>query len=59
MQHSYDLDQGQDADDQDQNTAKDPSEIRAVNTENRARKIEGLKKRTTYGGEKIDPTKLE
>jgi hypothetical protein len=59
MQHQYDFDQGKNADDEEQNTAKDPSEIRAVNNENRARAKEGLKKRTTYGGEKIDPKKLD
>jgi RHS repeat-associated protein len=59
MQHQYDLDQGKSADDQYPNTAKDPSEIRAVNNENRARKIDKLEKRTTYGGEKIDPKKLQ
>ena len=59
MQHQYDLDQGKAADDQYPNTAKGPSEIRAVNNENRARKIDNLEKRKTYGGEKIDPKKLQ
>jgi uncharacterized protein RhaS with RHS repeats len=59
MSHQYDLDTGNSKDDQEEDTAKDPSEIRAVNNENRARKIEGSKKRTTYGGEKIDSEKLE
>lgn len=59
MQHQYDFDQGNSADDQYPNTAKDPSEIRAVKNENRARKIEGSHKRTTYGGKKIDPNKLK
>ena len=59
MQHQYDLDQGKAADDQEVNSAKDPSEIRAVNNENRARKIDKLDKRTTYGGEEIDPNKLK
>lgn len=59
MQHQYDLDQGTNTDDQDDNSAKDPSEIRAVNNENRARQIEHLKKKTTYGGVEIDPKKLK
>jgi len=58
MQHEYDLDQGEDADDQD-NTAEDPSEIRAVNNENRGRTLLGFFKRLTYGGKKIDKDKLE
>ena len=59
MQHQYDLDQGKSSDNQEVNSAKDPSEIRAVKNENRARKIDNLEKRTTYGGEKIDPNKLK
>lgn len=59
MRHMYDNDTGNNKDDQPNNTAKDPSEIRAVNNENRARKMEGLPARTTYGGEKIDPKKLK
>ena len=56
MQHQYDYDQGENKDDQD-NTEKDPSEIRAVNNENRGRSILGFLKRLTYGGKKIDPKK--
>jgi len=59
MQHQYDLDQGKSADNLEENSAKDPSEIAAVNNENRARKIDNLEKRTTYDGEKIDPNKLK
>ena len=59
MQHQYDLDQGKSTDDQSPNTAKDPSEIRAVNNENHARDIDNMDKRTTYGSEQIDPKKLD
>ena len=60
LQHQYDYDKGNMAKDQDTtSSAKDPSEIRAVNLENRARKIEKLKQRTKYGGEDIDPKKLK
>jgi len=59
MQHQYDLDQGKSADDQEVNSAEDPSEIRAVKNENRAREIEKGKKRDSYGGKKIDPNKLK
>lgn len=59
MQHQFDLDQGKMSDSADVDpSAKDPAEIRAVNTENKARKMEGLPKRTKYGGEEIDPKKL-
>jgi len=58
LQHMYDFDQGCMADNQDSN-AKDPAEIRAVYTENLMRKVLGLKTRTTYGGEEIDPDKLK
>jgi uncharacterized protein RhaS with RHS repeats len=57
MQHQYDLDQGNSTDDAYPNNAQDPSEIRAVNNENRVRKKDD--KRTTYGGEQIDQNKLE
>jgi len=30
-----------------------------INNENRARKIDNMDKRTTYGGDQIDPKKLE
>jgi hypothetical protein len=51
MQHQFDYDQGQMKD----ATyifpkANRPQEIRAVKNENRARLIEGLPRRTTYGG---------
>lgn len=60
MQHQYDYDQGKMADSENiPSSAKDPGEIRAVNTENRARKIEGTKKRTKYGEIEIDPKKLD
>lgn len=59
MRHQYDYDQGKMEDYSGEPSAKDPSEIRAVNNENRGRKIEGLGSRTTYGGKKIDPKKLE
>ena len=58
MGHQYDDDQGENADFEG-NTAKDPAEIRGVNNENRERNIEGEEKRTTYGGEEIDPNKLK
>jgi RHS repeat-associated protein len=57
MQHQYDYDQGNMADNSEVNDENDPAEIRAVNNENRIRKILKMDKRTTYGGE-IDPTKL-
>lgn len=59
MQHQYDYDSGNMKDAEYPPSAKSPQEIRAVNNENRARASEGLKKRTTYGGEKIDPNKLD
>jgi hypothetical protein len=59
MQHQFDYDQGNAMDNQEENTSKDPMEIRAVNNENRARKIDGIEKRTTYGGKKIEPNKLK
>ncbi|RYF23507.1 MAG: RHS repeat-associated core domain-containing protein [Flavobacteriales bacterium] len=59
LRHQYDNDIGNTKDNEKVNSAKDPAEIRAVNNENRARKIEGLPKRTTYGGKEIDPKKLK
>ena len=60
LQHQYDYDQGKMADSyKKQPNANDPGEIRAVNTENRARKLEGLEKRTTYGGEPINKKKIQ
>jgi RHS repeat-associated protein len=58
MQHQYDYDQGNMSDSNGKG-AKDPSEIRAVKNENRARKIENLPPRTKYGEEIIDPNKLK
>lgn len=58
MSHQFDEDNNNVADDQYPNTASDPSEIRAVYTENRGRDIEKLPKRKTYGGNKIDMKKL-
>lgn len=58
MRHQYDHDIGNMKDSHENSTAEDPAEIRAVNNENRARKIEGLPERTTYGGRKIDMKKL-
>ena len=54
MRHQYDRDINNDKDNLEENTAQDPSEIRAVNNENRARKLEKISTRTTYGGEMID-----
>jgi RHS repeat-associated protein len=60
LQHQHDYDKGKMADGHNiSSSAKNPAEIRAVNTENRARKIENLPKRTKYGGEEINPKKLE
>ncbi len=59
MSHQIDEDNGNTADDQYPNSASDPSEIRAVHTENKARIIDGLPLRTNYGGEKIDSDKLK
>ena len=51
MRHQYDFDTGNMSDNHS-SSAIDPAEIRAVNNENRARKIEGNKMRTKYGGKK-------
>jgi len=59
MRHQNDHEIGNTDDNQLRNNAKDPSEIRAVNNENRARKKENLPLRTTYGGKKIDPELLK
>ena len=59
MRHQYDHQIGNTGDNADYPSATDPAEIRAVNNENRARKIEKSKERKTYGGEKIDPKKLK
>jgi hypothetical protein len=54
MQHQYDFDQCKMKDAVDNvRGAYRPQEIRAVKNENRARKIEFLPIRTTYGGIKI------
>jgi RHS repeat-associated protein len=58
IQHQYDFDQGNMKDENGEG-ANDPTEIRAVNNENRARNIEKSGKRTKYGGKEIDPKKLE
>lgn len=59
MRHQHDHEIGNTSDNEDINSTRDPSEIRAVNNENRARKIEGLPLRTKYGKDKIDPKKLQ
>jgi RHS repeat-associated protein len=58
MQHQYDFDQGNMSDSNGKG-AKDPSEIRAVKNENRARKIENLSPRIKYGEEIINLNKLK
>lgn len=58
MRHQYDFEIGNMLDNSSTNNENDPSEIRAVYLENRARDIEKLKHRTKYGG-KIDPKKLQ
>ena len=55
MQHQYDKDTGNQADATNYNDADNPSEQRAVKTENEARKLEGVPLRTTYGGERVNP----
>ncbi|HFG0566787.1 TPA: RHS repeat domain-containing protein [Flavobacterium psychrophilum] len=58
MRHQYDYEIGNMGDNvKGGGSATDPAEIRAVNNENRARKIEGLPKRATYGT-LIDPKQL-
>jgi RHS repeat-associated protein len=54
MRHQYDYDQGKMADSVGKLYHKNPAEKRAVESENRARKIEGLPKRNTYGGKEFD-----
>ena len=58
MAHAYDRDIGNTADDEE-NTAKDPSEIRATFLENLARALERSVLRTTYGRDLIEKSKLE
>ncbi|NEW84805.1 MAG: hypothetical protein GZ094_20890, partial [Mariniphaga sp.] len=55
LRHQYDYNIGNMKDAAEESDEKDPSEIRAVNNENRV----NPQKRTTYGGKKIDPKKLE
>lgn len=50
MSHMYDYDQGKNADSVRNSAEKSPTEKRAVDFENRARKLINLPKRTTYGG---------
>jgi len=50
MSHMYDFDQGKNADSVGKSAKKSPTEKRAVDFENRARKLINLPKRTTYGG---------
>lgn len=60
LRHQYDYEIGNMVDNQEGQDAKDPAEIRAVNNENRARKMDGQKrKRTKYNGVEIDPEELE
>ncbi|MDY0086422.1 MAG: RHS repeat-associated core domain-containing protein [Bacteroidales bacterium] len=60
MKHSWDYDKGNMAGETFKpRTNKSPSEIRAVNIENRIRYKQNLPKRTTYGGKPIDPKKLK
>ncbi|CAM3815886.1 RHS repeat-associated core domain-containing protein [Flavobacterium branchiophilum] len=54
MRHQFDFDQGNLADSRGKRYNKSPAEKRAVDSENRARKINNLPKRTTYGGKKFD-----
>ncbi|KDN54720.1 RHS repeat-associated core domain protein-containing protein [Flavobacterium seoulense] len=58
MRHQFDHDIGNMQDNAKVNDANDPSEIRAVHNENRARKLEGKKPLSTYDGKEIDPEKL-
>ncbi|WP_228447729.1 RHS repeat domain-containing protein [Chryseobacterium sp. KBW03] len=55
MQHQYDKDTNNQSDATNISDADNPSEQRAVKTENIARKIEGLPARTTYGGIPVNP----
>ncbi|MET3032429.1 M91 family zinc metallopeptidase [Flavobacterium johnsoniae UW101] len=50
MSHAYDYDQGKNADSVGKKNEKSPTEKRAVDVENRARKLINLPQRTTYGG---------
>ncbi len=55
MRHQFDYDQGNMVDSKNLSGASSPTEQRAVKDENRARGIEKTKKRTTYGGERVNP----
>ncbi|MDC8102346.1 DUF6443 domain-containing protein [Chryseobacterium rhizosphaerae] len=55
MQHQYDKDTNNQSDATNDNDANNPSEQRAVKTENEARKLEGVPLRTTYGGIPVNP----
>ncbi|MCD1117862.1 RHS repeat-associated core domain-containing protein [Chryseobacterium turcicum] len=55
MRHQFDYDQGNHADGNGLSGASSPREQRAVKDENRARGLEKIKKRTSYGGEKVNP----
>ncbi|MDV6170293.1 RHS repeat-associated core domain-containing protein [Flavobacterium sp. DG1-102-2] len=59
MRHQYDWDTRNMSNDKKGATAGDPAEIRAVWTQNRMNKILDLPKRTKYGGQEIDPNKLD
>ena len=50
MSHIFDFDQGKNADSVGKRNEKSPTEKRAVDFENRARKLINLPQRTTYGG---------
>ncbi|QBO57612.1 hypothetical protein [Chryseobacterium salivictor] len=47
-QYDYEIENAFDGKYSDRQTARDPNEQRAVQTEKRAREIEGIPKRTTY-----------
>ncbi|WP_260141710.1 RHS repeat domain-containing protein, partial [Elizabethkingia anophelis] len=54
-QFDYDINNAFGIKDSDRQSANSSAEQRAVKFENRARKLEGLKERKTYGGKKINP----
>lgn len=55
MQHQYDYDTNNMKDNTHESDASNPSEQRAVKTENEARKLENEPQRTTYGGVPVNP----
>ena len=59
MRHQFDYDIGNMKDADLDSTNNDPAEIRAVYNENIARKMNGKKPRTEYGGKKINSEKLK